>query len=170
MTITGKFFVRIWLTTIVCVCKYLTSADSDRAMTCFTFYPTFCTTWLFSAGTTSFQFLHVSWMVEGFKCWVPDIRGKWNSSTTQKLISSLLWKFRLNSAEFKMFCTLAPACQDSDYVNLSYQTFKVVKLSSKLMSNVREISMFSFKFMFLYFVQNHQSTFKTDYPALVLFL
>ena len=61
------------------------------------------------------------------------MRGKWNSST-QKLISSLLWKFLLNSAEFKMFCRLAPACQDSDYVNLSYQTFKVVKLSSKLMS------------------------------------
>ena len=98
--------------------------------------------------------------------WVTDMRGKLNSST-QKLFSSLLWKFLLNSAEFKMFCTLAPACQDSDYVNLSYQTFKVVKLSSKLMSNVREISMFSFKFMFLYFVQNHQST---DYPALVLFL
>ena len=48
-----------------------------------------------------------------------------------------------------MFCTLAPACQDSDYVNLSYQTFKVVKLSSKLMSNVREISMFSFKCFYI---------------------
>ena len=65
--------------------------------------------------------------------WVTDMRGKLNSST-QKLFSSLLYKFVLNSAEFKMFCTLAPACQDSDYVNLSYQTFKVVKLSSKLMS------------------------------------
>ena len=160
MTITGKLFVRIWLTTILCVCNYLTSADSDREMTCFAPHPTFCTTMLCSAGTTFFHFLHVSWMVVGFKCLIRKGIVKVEYQTwEEKLISSLLWKFLLNSAEFKMFCTLAPACQDSDYVNLSYQTFKVVKLSSKLMSNVREISMFSFKFMFLYFVQNHQSTF-----------